>query len=287
MLVIYHNNCLDGFAAAWVTKQHLVNQNPEFFAATHGDPPPDVTGKDVYIVDFCYPRTVLLEMADRAKSILILDHHKSAQADLVGLTHPKIMSVFNMEKSGAGLAWDFFFTTYKRPKIIDHIEDRDLWTFKHPKTKAINAALFSYPYDFSVFTHLATVNPETLYTEGQSILRKQDKDIRELIATAVTVGRIGGYIVPVINAPYMWGSDAAHLLCDREIAIAKEQFKPLFAAYYWDSATHRNFGLRSVGEFDVSQVASLYKGGGHLNAAGFRLPIEQCDGFRVKHYTVV
>lgn len=74
---------------------------------------------------------------------------------------------------------------------------------------------------------------------------------------------IADFPVPVINAPYTLGSDVCAELC-------KE--RP-FAAYYWDSPTHREFGLRSDEEgMDVSIVAQTYGGGGHAHAAGFRVP---------------
>ena len=76
---IYHANCPDGFAAAWVVKKAL--ENVVFFPAGYQTTPPDVTGKDVVIADFSYKRPVLLEMAAQANSILILDHHKTAIED--------------------------------------------------------------------------------------------------------------------------------------------------------------------------------------------------------------
>ena len=45
----------------------------------------DVTGKDVVLVDFSYKRPVLMEMAEKANNILILDHHKTSAEDLVDL----------------------------------------------------------------------------------------------------------------------------------------------------------------------------------------------------------
>lgn len=58
-LCIYHGTCMDGFTAAWVVRKAL-GEGVEFYAATHGDPPPDVTGKNVIMVDFSYKRPVLL-----------------------------------------------------------------------------------------------------------------------------------------------------------------------------------------------------------------------------------
>lgn len=76
-LVIYHGNCADGFTAAWAVDNRL-GASAEYYAATHGNRPPDVAGMDVIMVDFCYKRDVLDAMAKEAASILVLDHHKTA-----------------------------------------------------------------------------------------------------------------------------------------------------------------------------------------------------------------
>ena len=84
-LVLYHAGCADGFCAAWV----YWRQNPtaEFIPVQYGeDPPPQAfQGRDVLIFDFSYRRHVLLAIKERAKSVLVLDHHKTAKAELESL----------------------------------------------------------------------------------------------------------------------------------------------------------------------------------------------------------
>src|SRR3990167_9339886 len=99
-IVIYHSNCFDGFGAAWVLRG--VYPDATFIPATYGDAPPDVTGQDVVIVDFSYPRDVLLAMRQSSRSLVVADHHKTAQANCEGLD----FCHFDMNRSGAGLAWD-------------------------------------------------------------------------------------------------------------------------------------------------------------------------------------
>ena len=84
ILCIYHGNCADGFGAAWVVRKAL-GDDVEFFPGVYQSEPPDVTGRDVVMVDFSYKRDVLLDMAAEADSIVIIDHHKTAQEDLVDL----------------------------------------------------------------------------------------------------------------------------------------------------------------------------------------------------------
>jgi len=305
-LVIYHANCADGFTAAWAVRQAM---ECDFHPGVHGEPPPAVTGRDVILVDFSYPRSQLVDMAQVARSILVLDHHKTAEAELragevkvgtvgeIGLKsakiaridqhesfnwdwrrvqgfaerdrsysdrpHAVIYALFDMDRSGAGIAWDFFHPGAPRPELIDHVEDRDLWRFALPGTREIQAAVFSYPYEFDVWDLLMFTPMETLRAQGVAIERKHHKDVAELVKVAKRQMVIGHYDVPVASLPYTLASDAGHLM-------AKGQ---PFAACYYDKDGGRVFSLRSTDQgVDVSEVAKLYGGGGHARAAGFTVP---------------
>lgn len=294
-MCIYHGNCADGFGAAWAVHKALGN-NVDFVAAKHGDAPPDVTGLDVVIVDFSYKRDVLAEMGKVANSILVLDHHKTAQADLdcsdpfeagvrsdrtdfpgapkqlgwetaIGIASvrgaPRVAVCFDMHRSGAMLAWDHFFPGQEPPTLLRHIQDRDLWLFKLDGTREIQANLFSYPYDFEVWDRLMATDVEALRSDGAAIERKHHKDIAELVAVMKRRLVIGGHDVPAASLPYTLTSDAGHLMAQGEP----------FAACYWDTPEGRVFSLRSTDQgLDVSEIAKQYGGGGHRNASGFRVP---------------
>ena len=287
---IYHGNCQDGFGAAWAVRHALGDDNVEFFEGHYNRPSPDVAGRNVVMVDFSYKRPVLEEMAKQANSILILDHHKSAKEDLAGLfeappfsewqggawcprggevggaTRICVASLFDMERSGTGIAWDYFHPNQFRPMLLNHIQDRDLWHFKLMGTREISAGLFSYPYDFEVWDNLideGSVAIETLAYEGTGIERKHNKDIAELLAVTQRSMLIAGFTVPVASLPYTMASDAGN-----RMALGQP-----FAATYYDTATHRVFSLRSLpGGADVSKIAVSFGGGGHERASGFSVP---------------
>lgn len=284
-LCIYHGNCADGFGAAWVVRKALAAGGLDFHAGVYQSLPPDVTGRDVVMVDFSYKRPVIEEMLIQCNSLLIIDHHKSAQEDLAFLpptwptwrdhkeapTH-KGHAIFDMERSGAMITWDFFFPDQEPPQLLKHIQDRDLWLFKLEGTREIQANVFSYPYDFSVWDELMAMDIQLLRTEGAAIERKHHKDIAELVGVTKRRMLIGGYSVPVANLPYTLSSDAGHLMAQGEA----------FAACYWDTPDGRVFSLRSnESGIDVSEIAKQYGGGGHRNASGFRVSFITAHEFEI------
>ncbi|MCK5386712.1 MAG: phosphohydrolase [Gammaproteobacteria bacterium] len=260
---IYHGNCPDGFGAACVVR-HALEDEVEFFKGIHHQLPPDVTGRDVLLVDFSYKREVLIEMLSTASSITILDHHISAEKDLTDLLDSgKIKGLFNMNKSGAMLVWEWFNPDRPAPKLIEYIQDRDLWRFELKDTRTVTTGLASYPYDFEVWDKFMNASPSELNDlkrDGEAIERRLQQDIKVLIESGVRRMVIGGYDVPVLNAPSSYISDAGNIMSEGEA----------FAACYWDHPDGRSFSLRSSETgIDVSEVAKQYGGGGHMKAAGF------------------
>lgn len=273
-LCIYHGNCADGFGAAWVFKRYADREH-DFHAGVYQQVPPDVAGRDVYLVDFSYKREVVEQMCERATRVVLIDHHKTAIDDLRPLIEARrIEALVNLEKSGATLAWEWFHGHNERdmPQLLRHIEDRDLWRFALSGTREIQANVFSFPYDFEVWDSLMARPVEELIAEGRAIERKHFKDVNELLGVTARQMTIGGYIVPVANLPYTLVSDAAHKLA---------QGKP-FAACYWDTPRGRVFGLRSTNDgVDVSEIAKQYGGGGHAHASGFTVSYEKAREFEL------
>jgi len=266
-LCIYHGNCADGFTSAWAMWRAL--PDTEFHAGFFGTPPPDCTDREVVLVDFSYKRPVLLEMAKVAKSILILDHHASAEKDLVDLPD-NVTTVFDMNRSGARITWEYYHPGTEVPLMILHVEDRDLWRFNLENTREFQSNMFSYEYTFENWDKIHSImsngrNDEywKFISEGSAIDRKLLKDIKELMGVAAYRMVIAGHNVPVMNAPYFYSSEAGSTMCVGEP----------FAACYWDLPNNeRVYSLRSNNDgLDVSEIAVKFGGGGHRNAAGFSI----------------
>lgn len=270
--VLYHSNCPDGFAAAWAVWMHLHEFSPELQASyipvNYQQPLPEIPdGSDVVIVDFSYPREVIEELAARCR-VLVLDHHPTAKAALHGLACAR----FEEHKCGAVMAWEHFFPTRDVPELLLYIQDRDLWQWRMPRSKQINAALWKgTPRDFSRWKDIlylwdkgVTTGKERLIEAGE-ILATYDAQTVEMLCRHPHWQRILHWTVPAVASPVLQ-SEIGHQLLQLHPSAP-------FAAIYMtlDDGTYA-YSLRSrTDDFDVSVVAKEFGGGGHKPAAGFRV----------------
>ncbi len=260
-VVLYHADCPDGFGAAWVAWMSL-GSCVAYIPARYGDLPPNLTSSDrVLIVDFSYPRAVLEKLRASVAELVILDHHKSAAEDLKDFRG----ATFDMEKSGARLAWEHFNPSQPPPALISYVEDRDLWRWKLPWSKKVSAFILSFDFDFLRWDIIAKELRDSLdacVSEGSAIMRERERAVEMLCANSGLMD-VGGYYVPVVNtACYI--SEVANRLCE------KHPTAPFAACYFDTQGSHqRKWSLRSINGFDVSAVAKKFGGGGHPAAAGF------------------
>jgi hypothetical protein len=265
-IVLYHGNCFDGFCAAWVARQALP-ADTLFIPISYGDKVPKCIdfNSRVYILDFSFPKDVLLDIAGRTKFLWVLDHHKTAQANCEGL----LFCTFDMERSGAGLTWDYFNGGKERPRLVNYMEDRDLWRFNLARSKEVFAYVASFPMDFGEWDYLAqqleiSKGRTEAFNEGGAILRAHNQEVATVCKDA-WMKEVGGYNVPVVNCPYHLGSDVGHRLLELYPEAP-------FAAYFLlkgNGDTQWGLRGRSSDDFDVSIVAATMGGGGHKKASGF------------------
>lgn len=258
-LVIYHANCTDGFGAAY-SAWKLLGDRAEYHAAKYGEPPPDVKGKNVVVLDFSYDNATTKLLMKEAKGFLVIDHHKSAMVELhdVSCTH------FDMNHSGAMLSWRFFHPGKEAPRLIQFIEDRDLWKWEIPYSKEFSAAFDMVKFDFEEFDKYLDDSAVDDAQERGAYILAYSKTVISKIAKHATPRKLVGKDVLVVNSPH-WMSEIGNTLGPRcDFAVI----------WYWDHDTRQvKVSLRAHhDDADVSEVAKRYGGGGHRKAAGFSLP---------------
>lgn len=295
-IVLYHGGCRDGFCAAWVVNKYLTQDasrlnrniagiNPvEYIPAYYGKESPDVTGKNVIIVDFCYPLEVMRDIYTNCKSLIWLDHHKTAESVAIWFNaandHNRGKFIFDNNRSGAGLAWDYFFPNEPRPWLVDYVEDRDLWSNRLHFSKEVNALVACLEFSFSEWDRWSNETVGFAKNNGYIALLKTEQYVREVCKNVyfADIARVGfdwdkdssdtQYYrnIPIVNICQVDCSEVLHELCELygDSPFSLYWFKRQDGLY--------QYGLRSIGDFDCSIVAKLFGGGGHKNAAGFQLP---------------
>lgn len=276
-LIIYHDRCFDGLGAAWAAQQLLDWSTAELWPGNHTDADRNdaevwaerVAGRDVLIVDFCYPRNVLLKMASTAKSVTVIDHHKTAQEDLEGLEAENLTIHFDMNRSGAGLTWDVLLPGSPLPMVIDYIEDRDLWLHALPYAAEVQAWMRVYPSEIASIEHLAKTmeatgvvdgfgNPTSIVQTGAALLAYRKRIIEDATRDAVEVvldGHLGRMVNFGINEIYSEVAEAVGHGYDFGLAWKRMPGEKVLLSF------------RST-TTDVSKLARVFGGGGHANAAG-------------------
>lgn len=269
-VVIYHANCYDGMAAAWAA-QRALGLDIDRIPANYGDSnlekelTEELSPEDeVYILDFSFKREFMKSLYENVGSLVVLDHHKTAQKELDGCS----FAHFDMNKSGARLTWEYFFPNQEPPRLVTYIEDRDIWRNSLPHTNEVNAYIQSFPIDIRTYQVLhETLEDNELFKsamlQGQAILRYKDTLV-DIFAKKVRMGNLAGYIIPVVNAPILM-SEVGHKLC-QDFSACK-----FSASYFFREDGKIQWSLRSIGDFDVSAIAKSFGGGGHKNAAGFEV----------------
>jgi uncharacterized protein len=312
-LVIYHQikdgvDCPDGIAAAWCADRALRDRSDidgfSVMGCTYQTEAPDVSNYSrIFVLDFSFPRDVIESWLHQGKEVTILDHHKTAQ-EMIGdvETFSRHFEFnFNLEESGATLAWRYFNDDREPPAFLEYVRDRDLWNHALPMTAEIHEASANMRYElkktaeltgiparvliFAAFDHLATLSQEELIKlmgdRGFELLKPKRNAI-ETAAARMTyqhlpVTRIDLSIpVDIPNAPIptvKLNEDGSE---DRLVLdICSKLYKAIPEASFVACITSNgDWSLRSDKDgsnFDVSAIAKLYGGGGHRNSAGFKV----------------
>jgi len=235
-----------------------------FEACSYNFPhPPFNDGDNLYILDFSFPRDKMLDIKEKAGSVIVLDHHKTAQEACEGLD----FCVFDMEKSGAGLTWGYFYPNKSMPKLIAHIQDRDLWKWQIEGSKEVHAVLETMEYDLMLWCNLLMhleIEPEPVYEKGKLLVTQLDNEVATISNNSF--GRTWhGHNVQWANTSLHWSDVGNHLL---------ENYYCDFAVTFTIFNDKVMLSLRSRDDFDVSEIAKQYGGGGHKQAAGCKVSHE-------------
>lgn len=303
--VFYHANCWDGIFAATVAMYHFMLRDGtfdhiDFIAVNYSDVFDDkdfelLKNNYIYILDFSFKRDVMLRLEENAKFFVCLDHHVTAKNNLEGVPN----CFFNMEVSGAGLAWLYFSNGYREiellraahpepniaapyymsykdtPRIIWYTQDYDIWKFfGGDKTRIFNLARSTWKMELSsdLFKWFDNEAVEKEIENFAAAYEVQLKQIERLVQTAYPV------LVPVGEEKIKmmaYASVDPALMSVTATQIYQQTNLPVFI--YSPKYFHNDtmvISFRSPNGIDCSKFAEFYGGGGHKGAAGCTMKTE-------------
>ena len=270
---IYHAGCPDGFGAAW-SAQLAWGERGVYVPRGHDDAlrPREFEGAYLLFADIAPPLQAYLPLAEQVAQLVVLDHHISAQRSFEEdpflartLAEAGHEVRFDLTRSGSTLAWGALHPDEPLPDLLAYVEDQDLWRWKLPHSREINAAIGSHPRDFATWSALAAAPLEALIEQGAPILRAFRVEIERALANAQPLA-IGRLRVEGVNARTQ-RAEIGHGLATRA------RYGAACGAVYRIEGRRVDVSLYSIGEFDVAALAASLGGGGHRNAAGFSVDL--------------
>lgn len=270
IVVLYHKNCPDGFGSAFAAWKKF-GDSATYIAMSHGAPVPEgLEGKEVYMIDYTFAKDTLLALEQKVKRLVALDHHISAKEAVESLHE----HVWDIDRSGASIAWSYFHPDTPLPRLTAYIEDNDINRNALPNIEEVTAFISIQPFDFAVFDALMQTFESTdgfasVVERGRAYLEYADR-VADYIAAKADEVEFDGHRVFAVNA------QVTQMLRDkvgRKLYVGKQ--RP-FAIVWNEDAHTRGFSMRGDGSVDLSVLAKkhakVFGGGGHRGAASFRTP---------------
>jgi oligoribonuclease NrnB/cAMP/cGMP phosphodiesterase (DHH superfamily) len=284
-IIVFHTQCPDGITSLWAANYH--SRINEHIACRAGVEPviENYSNKAICFVDICPSYEFICKLAQNAKQIVILDHHKTT-IDMYNTLKKEVIPsniefILDFDRSGCQITWDYFFPKEsERPWFVDYVGDRDLWTWKLENSKAVNTALseseFFDPANLEKMTKLLDYKKEDVYNLiniGNIILKLHKKELDYSSYKAVEA------TFKVDNIIYnVWlGSCSSNLRSDLGNILAYkknlEEDKFLDFAAIWNYEPKYNEWAISLrghkNSPDLSVISGKFGGGGHAKASGF------------------
>ena len=274
-IVIYHANCSDGLSAAAVAKMEM--PDAILIPGVYGFPKFNFKDCNIYFVDFSYKKEDMKTLLDNNTNVWLIDHHKSAIEETADLdkTYNNFhrFIAFDNEKSGVGLACEFWRKGQEVPFAYQLIQDRDLWTWELDGKNILKVIDTFYPRTVESYIQLGNMSKEevlALEPRGKDLVALEDNFEEQMIKDSSTYIDIFEYKdVPCLNVHGTFVSNIGNKI------MLKYPETP-FVLLWQLTKKGIKVSIRSTDENeDASQIAQRFapNGGGHHNAAGVLIPV--------------
>lgn len=299
---VLHHCDSDGRFAAYCAWRKLVHEIPKeqrteevlFYDVQYKQPIPidiDSLTKDdkVYVVDFSYDRQTLDRIYEKVGFLKVLDHHATAEEQLKDAPY----AFFDKTKSGALLAWEYFYPNSSPPLACLLVNDFDMWAWKYPDTGAFESWLhFDRVKQNWMKWHLLSTEPDMMLhaiRTGKIIEQYNESVMQSITSSGSNLGF--GDVVEEADKSLPEGVKIGRYAVHNGLGIIHSQlgsfickkFEVDLSIGFRIKRSVVVFNLRSTSEELglAKKVAQRNGGGGHRCAASFTMPLK--EGLEMVH----
>lgn len=294
-MVLYHQNCVDGFAAAyvaWLYHQSLPPPKRDFIfrpIKQNYYAPVDIVDQSVLMMDVSLSVAEMQKCIYKSRSFLLLDHHITSEKKLMHIPEITPYCVIDQSKSGVRLAWEFFFPEKKMEEVapfLQHIENRDLWHLPEIREMINNPPLsellckplwisklftntfyslvpFSF-VEYEKFRKDTTLVDE--YVRKGHVMEEQNYKYivsqSDKAVSSVFPGTL--YRIKILNATHLISDIGSYLAAHCDFALL----------WYYDGSCGKIRVCLRSNQVDVSVIAESFGGGGHVFASTFECEVD-------------
>lgn len=305
-LVLYHEHCQDGFFSAYLAWKKFGDIDTRYISVNHR-PVLDMVPMDsinfilkqvnvdieqckninLYVLDFCFPNNYIKLLSELFKSVLILDHHQTAFAELkVEYTYTintvdwyifdiaeNTKVIISQEESAAKIVHKYFYKDKIVPWYIELVSDRDLnKNFYQDTDKFYHGITLYKPYDFVTMDYLVTTDFKDIIALGELVERNKLDIVKNIVKNTVEINlshkekKIKGAF---INTDLSNASDVGNYLL---FCLKQHEF---CIVYSIKSNKTVHCSIRSNNNFNSLIISEKFKGGGHKTSGGFVISLIQ------------
>lgn len=291
VVVCYHFPCVDGIFSALSAHLHFkgtsadVRFQPLTVYAKHSPDELKLQGNEtVYMLDFAGPPGFAIQLAERCREVIVLDHHKTAMEDIgPAERRPANLKVtFDMERSGATIARDHFQPCLDESvdKMVRMVEDGDLWRWRIADSKPFYAGLNTIELNFNwlenpgIFDTLIALNVAAIVDAGKVIQREQALQIESRLKESFEISfeevdpNWGGCMAVRADGLQHLRSEIGNQLAQQSLTTG---LRGMSCVAYVEPAMGDDeqikLSFRGVGDEDTTPIAKHFGGGGHAKAS--------------------
>ncbi len=306
IVVIYHKGCPDGYGALsgvvykygvknlfYDEENDILYNYDSSFVAIPSNHSTDFTrlkellerypndSFTLYMVDFFVDKIFeVVKNYPNIKRVIVIDHHKTAKEIIDKGIPEEVKDKFevhlNMDHSAAVLTWKVLNGFV--PEIMEYIEDRDIWKWEIPDSlyvlTAIDAKVFNVLKPNEIVEKLLELAKnfpkEEFAKEGQSMIEFKESVVQRLVNNnAHYIVLPSGHKLLAVNSS-VFQSDIGNRLAQ----ISPEGVACVYAVSPKEDGVYVNCSVRSING-RAREIAQANGGGGHDNAAGCRVLLEE------------